>query len=167
MVDYDPANQNATSAPLSVLGGKPSIADLKDAILASDVAAKYPAATLHASTKNDLIYICRLEDIDVPGLPGVADYPVAAPTITTHPANISVADPAPAAFTVVAVGDGPLQYQWQKQDLGAGAWVNVGTDDDEFSTGATIPGDDTDKYRVVVTNSGGSTTSNEATLTVT
>lgn len=71
MVDYDHANQN-TVAPgkLTVLGGKPTIAELKAAISGSGVAAKYPAAAMHRATKNDLIYICRLESIAVAGLPG-------------------------------------------------------------------------------------------------
>lgn len=71
-VDYDYANQN-TVAPgkLVARNGKPTIAELKAAITASGVAAKYPAAAMHAATRNDLIYICRTESIAVAGLPGV------------------------------------------------------------------------------------------------
>lgn len=70
MVDFDPANQQSPTK-LTVLGGKPSIADLKAAIAASPVSAKYPAKFMHTATKNDLIFVCRSEGIAVPGLPGV------------------------------------------------------------------------------------------------
>lgn len=72
MVDFDPANQN-TVAPgkLVVLGGKPSIAELKAAIAASGVTARYPASFMFRATKNDLINICRQHSIAVAGLPGV------------------------------------------------------------------------------------------------
>lgn len=70
MVDYDPANQNGGTR-LVVLGGKPTIAQLKSAISGSGVAAKYPTAFLFSATKNDLIGVCRQEGISVAGLPGV------------------------------------------------------------------------------------------------
>lgn len=70
MVDYDPANLNG-GVRLVVLGGKPTIAQLKAAISGSGVAAKYPAAWMFSATKNDLISVCRVEGIAVAGLPGV------------------------------------------------------------------------------------------------
>lgn len=70
MVDYDPANQNA-GVRLTVLGGKPTIAELKAAIAGSAFAATYPAAFMHSATKNDLISVCRLNGIAVADLPGV------------------------------------------------------------------------------------------------
>lgn len=70
MVDYDPANQNG-GVRLVVAGGKPTIAQLKAAIAASGVTAKYPAGFMFNATKNDLISICRVESIAVAGLPGV------------------------------------------------------------------------------------------------
>ncbi len=69
-VDYDPANSNG-GVRLTVLGGKPTIAQLKAAIAGSGVAAKYPASFMFTATKNDLIYVCRQEGISVAGLPGV------------------------------------------------------------------------------------------------
>lgn len=72
MVDYDPANQNTTGAgKLTVLGGKPTIAELKAAISGSGFSARYPAAFMMSATKNDLISICRIHGIAVAGLPGV------------------------------------------------------------------------------------------------
>lgn len=70
MVDYDPANSNG-GVRLVVLGGKPTIAQLKAAISGSGVAAKYPTAYMNSATKNDLISVCRVEGIAVAGLPGV------------------------------------------------------------------------------------------------
>jgi len=72
MADYDPANQNTTGAgKLTVLGGKPTIAELKAAIAGSGVAASYSVAWMYAATKNDLIHVCRVHSIAVAGLPGV------------------------------------------------------------------------------------------------
>lgn len=72
MVDYDPANQNTTGAGKLVNeGAQPSIALLKAAISGSGVAAKYPAAFMMKATRNDLVYVCRVEGIAVAGLPGV------------------------------------------------------------------------------------------------
>ena len=71
MVDYDPSNQNTVAATRLVqAGGKPTIAELKIAINASAVTAKYPAKFMFSATKNDLIYVCRQEGIAVAGLPG-------------------------------------------------------------------------------------------------
>jgi autotransporter passenger strand-loop-strand repeat protein len=97
---------------------------------------------------------------------------VAAPTITTQPGNVTVAAGQPANFKVVATGEG-LSYQWQK--LVGSSWVNVGTGNTSGFTGATTANftitspvaSDTGKYRVVVSNIGGTATSNPATLTIT
>lgn len=70
MVDFDPANQQSPTK-LTVLGGKPTIAELKAAIAGSPVTAKYPASFMMKATKNDLIHVCRVEGIAVAGLPGV------------------------------------------------------------------------------------------------
>jgi len=96
-------------------------------------------------------------------------------TIGTQPQNASVTAPAPATFTVVATNNGsqPMTYQWQIQQEGAGAWVDVsGATAASYTTGATATGDaagatDGDKYRVVVSTATGVTvTSDAATLTV-
>lgn len=70
MPDFDPANQ-AHPTKLVVLGGKPTVAELKTAIAGSSAAAKYTAAWMRTATKNDLIYAARAEGISVAGLPGV------------------------------------------------------------------------------------------------
>ena len=100
--------------------------------------------------------------------------PFAGVTIVTQPTNISVTDGDPAVFTVVAVsGDAsPLTYQWQQNILGT--WTNL-TDGGDFSgvltdTLTIDPAelvDNGEQFRVIVTNSVDSKTSNSATLTVT
>ena len=96
-------------------------------------------------------------------------------TIGTQPANASVVAPATATFTVVATINSalPLSYQWEVQQEGAGDWTAItGATAASYTTGATAIGDgagatDGDKYRVVVTATGVTATSNAATLTVT
>jgi photosystem II stability/assembly factor-like uncharacterized protein len=92
--------------------------------------------------------------------------PIAAPTITTQPASVTVTQPATATFTVVAAGTAPLSYRWQR--LTAGTFVDLaGATAASYTTGATTrSGDDGAQFRVIVTNAGGSVTSNTVTLTV-
>ena len=85
---------------------------------------------------------------------------VAAPTITTQPAGLSVNAGGSATFSVVATGGGTLSYQWTKDGVNvSGATASTLT---LPSVSASSAGD----YRVVVTGSGGTVTSQPATLTV-
>ncbi len=84
-----------------------------------------------------------------------------APSITTQPANATVNAGKSAKFTVSGTGQAPLSYQWRKngQDIsGATRFF--------YTTPATTLADNGSLYSVVVTNSLGSVTSNDATLTV-
>lgn len=83
------------------------------------------------------------------------------PSITTQPANQTVAVGQSATFRVVATGASPLGYQWQK----SGAAIPDATAA-SYSTPATVASDTGSVYRVVVRNSAGQVTSNPATLTV-
>lgn len=68
MADFD---VNADTVPVLVnkkANTKPTIAALKAAIAGSAVAASYPAAVLNASTKDDLIFVCKTHNISVVGL---------------------------------------------------------------------------------------------------
>jgi hypothetical protein len=85
-----------------------------------------------------------------------------APTITTQPASQTVTAGQTATFSVVAAGTAPLSYQWQKN----GAAIS-GATGASYTTPATTTADSGAKFKVVVTNSAGNATSNEATLTVT
>jgi hypothetical protein len=82
------------------------------------------------------------------------------PAITTQPKPASVIVGQTATFTVVATGTAPLTYQWMK------GTTNVGTNSATYTTPATASSDNGDKFQVVVSNSAGSVTSSQVTLTV-
>ena len=85
-----------------------------------------------------------------------------APAIGTHPASQTVGVGAPATFSVVASGSPPLAYQWQRNG------VNIpGATSTSYTLASAQTADNGARFRVVVTNGFGSTTSNEAVLTVT
>lgn len=85
------------------------------------------------------------------------------PTITTQPANLTVTAGQAATFTVVATGTGQLTYQWQK---GSTNPANISGATSATYTFTTASTDNGDVFRVVVSDSAGSATSNTATLTV-
>ena len=83
-----------------------------------------------------------------------------APSITSHPANVTVAVGQPASFSVSAEGTQPLTFQWQRNNVDilgetAATYVAVGCLAD---SGAT--------FKAVVTNPISTAPSNSATLTV-
>ncbi|MFA5343012.1 MAG: Ig-like domain-containing protein [Kiritimatiellia bacterium] len=84
-----------------------------------------------------------------------------APAITDQPANQTVMAGLTATFSVTANGTAPLAYQWRKNGTNiAGATAA------NYTTPATVLGDDGTAYGVVVTNALGSVTSANAILTV-
>src|SRR5262245_27083109 len=85
-----------------------------------------------------------------------------APAITTQPGNASVTVGGPATFTVAASGSDPLSYQWQKN----GSAIS-GATGASYTTPAASTADNGTMFSVVVTNTAGSATSNNAQLTVT
>ena len=85
---------------------------------------------------------------------------IPAPNITTQPSNLTVTAGSSATFTIVASGTAPLTYQWKK----AGSAIS-GATNASYTIASTTTAD-AGSYTCVVTNSGGSTTSNAATLTV-
>ncbi len=89
-----------------------------------------------------------------------------APSITVQPADQTVTEPATATFSVTAAGTAPLTYQWQRN--AGGTWTAIpGATTATYTTSATVrASDDGVRFRVVVTNSAGSATSNAAALTV-
>ena len=83
-----------------------------------------------------------------------------APTIATQPVSTTVTTGNSASFSVTANGTGPLSYQWRK------AGVNIiGANSASYSISSAQSSDAT-TYSVVVSNSVGSATSADATLTV-
>lgn len=85
-----------------------------------------------------------------------------APTFATQPASQSVTVGQTAVFSVTATGTSPLNYQWQKNNANISGAMGA-----SYTTPATVSGDNGATFRVLVTNSAGSATSNSATLTVT
>ncbi len=84
-----------------------------------------------------------------------------APSISTHPASKTVSVGQNATFTVAASGTAPLSYQWQRNS------VNIpGATAASYTLSNAQLSDSGAKFRAVVTNSFGSATSNQATLTV-
>lgn len=83
------------------------------------------------------------------------------PSITTQPLNETVTAGQTATFTVVASGASPLSYQWQKN----GANIS-GANAASYTTPVTTTADSGEQFRVIVSNSSGSDSSNIATLTV-
>ncbi|MBU1425357.1 MAG: immunoglobulin domain-containing protein, partial [Gammaproteobacteria bacterium] len=86
----------------------------------------------------------------------------AVPAITTQPANVSIMEGQAATFNVIATGSAPLSYQWRKNGTNI-----VGANSASYTTPATLLTDSGASYSVVVSNSAGDVTSNNATLTVT
>ncbi|MGH9334615.1 MAG: PQQ-dependent sugar dehydrogenase, partial [Vicinamibacteria bacterium] len=85
-----------------------------------------------------------------------------APTITTHPSNLTVSVGEPARFSVTASGTAPLSYQWQRNGVDIpGARGPTHT---ISSPGLGLNGA---RFRVRVSNGHGNATSKAATLTVT
>ena len=83
------------------------------------------------------------------------------PVISTQPEAQAVIAGQTATFSVVATGTAPLSYQWKKNGTDI-----PGATSSSYTTPATTMADKDAKYSVVVSNSAGSVTSSEATLTV-
>lgn len=85
---------------------------------------------------------------------------ISAPTISSHPSSQTVMVGASVQFSVTATGTAPLTYQWYRNGnpiSGATAsTLNL----------ISVSASDAGTYKVMVTNSAGSVTSNNATLTV-
>ena len=84
-----------------------------------------------------------------------------APYISMQPASQTVTAGQTATFSVTASGTAPLSYQWQKN----GADI-TGATSASYMTPATTTADSGEQFRVVISNTAGSATSNTATLTV-
>jgi glucose/arabinose dehydrogenase len=83
-----------------------------------------------------------------------------APSISSHPASVTVAAGQTATFRVTASGTAPLQYQWQRNG------VNIANATSATYSFTAMAGDSGAMYRALVSNAAGSVLSNAATLTV-
>ncbi|SKC61487.1 PQQ-dependent sugar dehydrogenase [Ohtaekwangia koreensis] len=84
-----------------------------------------------------------------------------APAIVTQPTSVTVSAGQSASFSVTATGTAPLSYQWQRNN------VNIAGATSSTYTIANTQAANAGAYRVIVSNSAGSVTSNAAQLTVT
>jgi len=90
---------------------------------------------------------------------------VAAPVITGQPADVQIPQPnVTVQFTVVATGEG-LTYQWEYKDAG-GAWTTWTDKTKSLLSFNAIASRNGRQVRCVVTNEGGTVTSEAATLTI-
>ena len=83
------------------------------------------------------------------------------PTISTHPLSQTVADGDGVSFSVDVQGSSPLNFQWQRNGIDIPS-ANAST----LSLPSVDMTNNSDSYTIVVSNAGGSVTSNAATLTV-
>jgi glucose/arabinose dehydrogenase len=93
----------------------------------------------------------------------------AEPSITTHPASQTVAQGNSVTFNVVAAGQTPFTFQWQRADAATpNTFANIAGATQQSLTFTTQASDNGDRFRVMVDNAcaGGAVTSNAATLTV-
>jgi hypothetical protein len=85
---------------------------------------------------------------------------VPLPTITLQPKNQTICSGLPDSFSVTATGTGTLKYQWQKNN------VNIPGDTNKTLRFSAVSANDSGSYSCVVSNAGGTTSSDSARLTV-
>lgn len=84
-----------------------------------------------------------------------------APTISVQPVNQTVTSGQAATFSITATGTPAPTYQWQQNMV-----TIAGATAASYTIHSTTSAESGETFRVVVTNSAGSVTSNSATLTV-
>lgn len=115
---------------------------------------------LQVSADGSLYYLAR--DNSGGGVYRISYTANQSPSIGTHPASQTVAQGQSVTFSVGASGTPPLSYRWQRN----GADI-PNTNSSSYTIASASSNDNGAKFRAIVTNSFGSATSNEATLTVT
>ena len=130
-----------------------------DADIAGADAASYNIADVEHAAAGAYHCIATNESGSASSHSAILTVRLIAPAITTQPASITVAEDQPASFTCAASGT-LVSYRWQK----AGA-------DIEGAVSATyaiaeVQHEDRGDYRCIATNTGGSATSQAATLSV-
>ena len=93
--------------------------------------------------------------------------PVLPPSITGQPADQTAATGGSAVFSVSNSGTAPFTYQWRKNGGNLSDGGNISGSTSATLTLANATSGDAAAYSVVITNSAGSVTSNNASLTVT
>lgn len=147
-----PAGTTVTFAPNPLTPGSSTVATLNNAnILANGTYIITITGTAGASVKTTTItYIIT----------------AGAGPVLTAVANQTVCAPATATFTVSTVST-PVTYQWQSAPTIGGTYTNItGATSASYTTGVTSAGMNGMGFRVLVSTQCGTTTSNNALLTV-
>ena len=109
--------------------------------------------------------LLQLIDLPDPTEPGPPESPFIQ--ITQQPAGAVAGPGQTATFTIQAISDSPLSYQWQKAPQGSADFTDIGgATANTYTTPALTLADDGTKYRCVVSNQAKSLTSQAAVLTV-
>jgi glucose/arabinose dehydrogenase len=88
-------------------------------------------------------------------------FTLTAPSITQGPSDRTVTIGQPAMFSVTATGSPTLSFQWQRNQANIPGATNA-----SYTLASPVLADSGAKFRCIVTNTAGSATSSEATLTV-
>jgi alpha-tubulin suppressor-like RCC1 family protein len=92
---------------------------------------------------------------------------VEAPTITSQPSSVTVAEGQSASFEATATGAPAPTVQWEVSSNGGGTWTPVsGATSGQLTIASAKTSESGREYRAVYTNSAGKATSAAATLTV-
>jgi hypothetical protein len=84
-----------------------------------------------------------------------------APSISTQPVSQTVTAGQTATFSVAVTGSAPLSYQWSKNAAAISGAISA-----SYTTPASTSADNGALFKVTISNSAGSVSSNNATLTV-
>jgi glucose/arabinose dehydrogenase len=89
------------------------------------------------------------------------DYGATAPSITSHPSNVTAQPGSRATFSVRASGPAPLRYQWRRDGVDI-----PGATASDYTIASVASSDNGAHFRALVSNDFGNVLSNEAVLTV-
>ena len=152
----------SASGVVSTLAGLPTIDGLMDGTGSNAWFAEPQGLTLDSAGN---IYVADtanavLRKVTPEGLVTTLALAGTAPLISTQPVSITVNSFGTAAFSVLAIGDAPLSYQWKKDgaDISGAVYPSYSV--------APVTTFYAGNYTVAVTNAYGTTLSNTATLTV-
>ena len=152
----------SASGVVSTLAGLPTIDGLMDGTGSNAWFAEPQGLTLDSAGN---IYVADtanavLRKVTPEGLVTTLALVGTAPLISTQPASLTLNTGGTATFSVLAIGDAPLSYQWKKDGTDLSGAVTT-----SYSV-APVTTFYAGNYTVAVTNAYGTTLSNTATLTV-
>uniref|UniRef100_UPI00404B8A90 hypothetical protein n=1 Tax=Cephaloticoccus sp. TaxID=1985742 RepID=UPI00404B8A90 len=148
---------------VSTLAGLPTIDGLMDGAGSNAWFAEPEGLTLDSAGN---IYVADtanavLRKVTPEGLVTTLALVGTAPQIITQPVSITINSGGKATFSVLAIGDAPMSYQWKKEDTNITGMLTS-----SYSPAFGATNADVGNYTVAVTNEYGTTLSNAATLTV-